>query len=464
MLKRTLQCMSHQLLAQVHAHAKRSPQQIAYRLITRCAPDAPPMTYGQLKQRIDHFACRVRDAVAPGSVVILRCPNTLDYAAMFLGILAAGCNAFPISPEAASDEVRRAAETSCAAAIVIADGAIETLALLAPPDLVRNGGPGLLLQSSGTTGLPKIAFRSGASIDAVSRNMVGAIDFRVDDRVLATVPLCHSYGLEHGLLAPMWAGSSVFLVQGLDLHLITETLAVQHITLLPGVPSMYEMMSSLADRVQIPSLRKAYSAGGPLPRSVFDRFMERFGHRIGQLYGATEVGSVTFSDPTREDFDPSSVGRPMEGVEIDIADQQVQIMAPSMFSGYIDERIDLSDGGFFPTGDLGRITERGDLVITGRSKLLIDVGGLKVNPIEVEEVLVQHPGVAECVVVPIRMSETVSRIKAIVVARVPKDPPSADELRAFARARLAGYKVPRVIEFREALPKSPTGKVLRHLL
>jgi long-chain acyl-CoA synthetase len=223
-------------------------------------------------------------------------------------------------------------------------------------------------------------------------------------------------------------------------------------------------MTSVCDARPMPSLRKAYSAGGPLPQSVFDRFRERFGHRVGQLYGATEIGSVTFSDPTRDDFDPSSVGRPMEGVEIDFADEQVQIMAPSMFSGYIGERIDLSDGGFFATGDLGRLTARGDLLITGRSKLLIDVGGLKVNPLEVEAILSQHPGVAECVVVPIRLSETVSRIKAVIVALDCHQPPGADELRAFARERLAGYKVPRVIEFRESLPKSPTGKVLRQML
>jgi acyl-CoA synthetase (AMP-forming)/AMP-acid ligase II len=456
--------MSHQLLAQVHAHAKRNPSHPAYRLVQRCAPDAPPMTYGQLVQRVHHFACRLRDAVAPGSVVILRCPNTLDYPAIFLGILAAGCNVFPISTESAADEMRRAAEASRAAAIVTGDGTIETIASVPPPELVQNAGPGLLLQSSGTTGLPKIVYRGAASIDAVSKHMADAIDFRSSDTVLATVPLCHSYGLEHGLLAPMWAGSSVLLVQGLDLHLIMQLLAEANVTLLPGVPPMYEMMTTVGDARPMPSLRKAYSAGGPLPRSVFDRFCERFGHRIGQLYGATEIGSVTFSDPTRDDFDPASVGRPMEGVEIDIADEEVHIMAPSMFSGYIDERIDLSDGGFFATGDLGRITERGDLVITGRSKLLIDVGGLKVNPLEVEEVLLQHPGVAECAVVAVRLSDTVSRVKAVIVATDPLDPPNSDALRGFVRERLAGYKVPRVIEFRESLPRTATGKVLRQML
>ena len=227
---------------------------------------------------------------------------------------------------------------------------------------------------------------------------------------------------------------------------------------------MYEMMTSVGDARSMPSLRKAYSAGGPLPRSLFDRFLDRFGHRVGQLYGATEIGSVTFSDPTREDFDPSSVGRPMTDVEIDIAEGEVQIMASSMFSGYVDERMDLSNGGFFPTGDLGHVTERGDLVITGRSKLLIDVGGLKVNPLEVEEILSQHPAVADCVVVPVQLSDTISRVKAIVVASDPQNPPTGDALRGFVRERLAGYKVPRVIEFRESLPRTATGKVLRQML
>ena len=268
--------MSQQLLEKIRAHSHNMPQQVAYRLIQRCTPEPQVMTYGQLAQRVDHFAVSLRDAVPAGSVVILRCPNTPAYPAMFLGILAAGCNAFPVSPEAAPAEVEASARLASAGAIIGADGAIQVMDRPSiPNELVQNGMPGLLLQSSGTTGRPKIAFRSAESLDAVCRNMVRAIDFQADDHVLATVPLCHSYGLEHGLLAPMWAGSSVHLVQGLDLHLIAQTLATQRITLLPGVPSMYEMMNGMADDVTSQALRKAYSAGGPLPRAVFDRFMER---------------------------------------------------------------------------------------------------------------------------------------------------------------------------------------------
>ena len=165
----------------------------------------------------------------------------------------------------------------------------------------------------------------------------------------------------------------------------------------------------------------------------------------------------------------------MNGVEVRVepvnlstdshsGDGQILVRATSMFAGYLTGEPVLTSDGFFPTGDLGRIDAHGNLTVTGRIKLLIDVGGLKVNPLEVEDVLQQHPGVAACVVVPIRLSETISRIKAVVRPTDPASPPAVDELRRFARARLTPHKIPRVFEFRDALPTSPAGKILRHLV
>jgi acyl-CoA synthetase (AMP-forming)/AMP-acid ligase II len=213
---------------------------------------------------------------------------------------------------------------------------------------------------------------------------------------------------------------------------------------------------------------------------VGDAFAARFGVTVSQLYGATEIGSVTYSDPNLPCFDPASVGRPMKGVTVRIlspdsldasaplpAGKQghVAVAAASMLAGYLGDTTPPTADGYFLTGDLGRLGEHDNLTITGRIKLLIDVGGLKVNPVEVEEVLSEHPGVAACVVVPVRISETVSRLKAIVTARAdaPQEP-TPESLRKLARARLAGYKVPRLFEVRDSLPKSPTGKILRHLV
>jgi acyl-CoA synthetase (AMP-forming)/AMP-acid ligase II len=143
----------------------------------------------------------------------------------------------------------------------------------------------------------------------------------------------------------------------------------------------------------------------------------------------------------------------------------VAVGAPSRLRGYVGHPGAPAAGGFFLTGDLGRLDARGNLTLTGRTKLLIDVGGRKVNPLEVEAVLAEHPRVGRCVVLPVRVSETVSRLKAIVVPRAGYDAgPTPDELRRYARERLVPYKVPRIIEVRPSLPTSPTGKVLRHLV
>ena len=134
-----------------------------------------------------------------------------------------------------------------------------------------------------------------------------------------------------------------------------------------------------------------------------------------------------------------------------------------MFSGYLTSGAELIDG-YYPNGDLGYLDAAGRLFITGRIKLLVDVGGMKVNPLEVEAVLTRHPDVAACVVVAVRQSETVNRLKAVIQPREPAAPPSVQDLRRLARENLATYKIPRIFDFRDSLPLSPTGKVLRHLV
>ena len=134
-----------------------------------------------------------------------------------------------------------------------------------------------------------------------------------------------------------------------------------------------------------------------------------------------------------------------------------------MFSEYLSEPAPLIDG-YFPTGDLGYLDPDGRLFVTGRIKLLIDIGGMKVNPLEVEAILNQHESVMESIVIPLQQSDTVNRLKAIIIPRDAKRPPTFGDLRQLARHHLASYKIPRHFELREALPRSSTGKVLRHLL
>jgi len=249
---------------------------------------------------------------------------------------------------------------------------------------------------------------------------------------------------------------------------------------------MFEMLvrTTHEDR-PLRSLRRAYSAGATLPVTVFDAFVRRFGVPLGQLFGMTEVGSVTFNDPGLPGFDPSSAGLPMEGVRIRIVDRdtrdltralppgtdgEVAISAPSMLSGYVPgpgrqaaPPAELSDG-FFLTGDQGHLDSLGRLTLTGRLKLVVEIVGLKVNLLEVEALLRDHPDVHDCVVVPVSVSETVSRLKALIIPASPDSPPSVDALRKHLRSKLSPHKVPRVFELRSNFPRSAGGKILRYRL
>ncbi|MDB5329081.1 MAG: putative fatty-acid--CoA ligase [Phycisphaerales bacterium] len=486
------------LIDKLRSHAAARPDAVAVRQVV--PREGLALTWRELARRVDALAAALRRELPGGAVVMLCSGNRPEYTVAFLGCLAAGMTVFPVAPDIAGPELLAAARRSNAGGMVTIGQAIPALREvfssagafheLAPDAVLHSlpqwetppgSGPALLLLSSGTTGRPKIVRRDGASLDAVSSAMADAIRFTAADRVLAAVPLCHSYGLEHGLLAPTWAGSGVHLCDGFDLLIAFSQLVgdqgVPGVTLFPGVPFMFEMLCSAGDSPgKLPTLRRAYSAGGPLPRSLFDAFSRKFATPVAQLYGATEIGSVTFNDPAIDPFDPASVGRPMAGVSIRIVDPQqpeiarpldaggeghVAIRAASMLSGYLDGDDPPMQDGYFLTGDLGRVDTSGALTITGRIKLLIDVGGRKVNPIEVEEVLSRHPSVGACVVVPLLVSQTLSRLKAIVTPARAGEAPDVRALRQFARAHLSAYKVPRVFEVRESLPRSAAGKVLR---
>jgi acyl-CoA synthetase (AMP-forming)/AMP-acid ligase II len=469
--------------------AHESPDALSIREIS---PAERKITRGELADRVVALSARLIASIPPGGVVLICFPNQAEFTIAFLATLAAGLKAFPVSPELAEPELISAAKRSGATAIIGTSDSIRVLGVRVPlsispediaalPSTASADRPqdtgGLLLLSSGTTGRPKIVFRDAKSLDAVSEAMATAIGFTESDHVLACVPLCHSYGIEHGLLAPLFAGSVVHLARGFELRVVLRELSNSAITILPGVPFMFEMLAQHGGGTT--SLRRAYSAGGPLPRSVAENFQTKFHIPVTQLYGATEIGSVTYANPDLPSFDPASVGWAMKGVSIRIvapeADDVMQslpvgeqghvaVAAGSMLREYWGEDSLTLPNGFFLTGDLGRLDPFGNLTITGRLKLLIDVGGLKVNPVEIEEVLCAHPDVASCIVVAMPVSETVSRLKAIVIPAENSAPPSPASLRTFARTRLAGYKVPRLFEIRESLPKSATGKILRHMV
>lgn len=477
------------LLAQVVRHALERPRVLA----VREASTGRTLCWRELADAVRDVARSI--GTSDGSeVVLVVAPNCIELLVSLLAGLACGATVAPLSPELPERQLRAIAERVRARTILGDDAATAAVAksmdlrwlwlreALAPSARGRafDASPrgSLVLATSGTTGVPKLVRRRAAALDAVGVRTAAAIGIRPDDCLLLAIPLHHSYGIDQGLVTAMIAGCAIELHDGFSLPHVHASLRAGAVTILPGVPYMLDVLArSRRDDIAPTGLRRVVSAGGPLPRAIFEEFATRFGVRPGQIYGATEFGSVTYGDPDAPDFEPDSAGRAFEGTEIRIVDPrgadavalpvgaegQVAIAGPSLFAEYIGQTDKRLRDGFFLTDDLGRIDAAGRLWLSGRSSLLIDVGGRKVNPMEVEAVLESHRGVAAAAVIAIPFSRTVLRLKAIVVP-AEAEGPSHDELRRFLRQRLEPYKIPRSFETRASLPRTPTGKLLREQL
>jgi long-chain acyl-CoA synthetase len=334
--------------------------------------------------------------------------------------------------------------------------------------------------SSGSTGRPKRLDRSHGQCLAEAEAYL-ALGLTPEDRILAAVPLFHTWGMGSCIFGAAISGARLVILEDphpflLKRHRALELIEREGVTVFPGVPFNYRLMAESPADADLSSLRLCFSAGMGMPRETFEAFGERFGVLVRQLYGSTETGMIAanLSDDPVATFE--SVGSAVKGVRLEIVDDdgeplpvgetgEVTVASPAATHGYGDlpelNAVAFRDGRFF-TGDLGRLDEEGMLYIVGRKKLLIETGGFKVDPIEVEAVLASHPAVAESVVVGVD-TETAGeqRVKAVVVCEGECE---ERELISFCRERLANFKVPQQVEFRDEIPKSPLGKVLRKYL
>jgi long-chain acyl-CoA synthetase len=325
--------------------------------------------------------------------------------------------------------------------------------------------------SSGSTGRPKRVPRTHGQVRAEQDLYAATFGSDPDDRVFCAVPLFHAWGMGSCLLWPARAGATTVMLDDPNPFLLRrqralELLEGERVTIFPGVPFHFRLLAEAPARADLSSVRLCLSAGTALSRPSFEAFGERFGVLVRQLYGTTETGMISANlDP-----DPvgtfESVGVPPAPVEIRIDEEdEVLVRSPTTTDGYsgLDElNAEAFRDGFFHTGDLGRLDDEGRLFLTGRKKLFVDVGGYKVDPIEVQDVLAEHPKVQEAVVVGARGErEGEELVKAVVV---PSEECDDGELIAFCKERLANFKVPQVVEFRAEIPKSTMGKVLRKYL
>ena len=370
--------MTLELLAKLAEHAETRPDDPAVRLLGVGREEA--LSWRELHDRTAACAARLAADVKAGGVVMLCSPNAPLFSAAFLAALAAGMKLFPVSAELTAVEVAELAEHTEPQLVIGDDFAIDRLDGVVADALsftqlrdlpeatmpTQGKASDLLLLSSGTTSRSKIVRRTGKSLDAAARTITHAVQLTADDAVLAAVPQCHSYGLEHGILAPTYVGARVTQTRGFDGRAVLHLVSDGDLTVLPGVPFMFEALAQATEEpAQLEGLRVAYSAGAPLPARVFDDLHDRLGLTVGQVYGSTEVGSVTFNAPDNGTFDAGCVGRAMNGVAIRILDPaepkvskplppgedgHVAISSHAMLEEYIGDDAPIEQG-FFLTGD-----------------------------------------------------------------------------------------------------------------
>jgi acyl-CoA synthetase (AMP-forming)/AMP-acid ligase II/acyl carrier protein len=344
---------------------------------------------------------------------------------------------------------------------------------------VRPDHVAILLTTSGTTSRPKVVPQTHANICAGAFGNVAALNLTENDRCLNVLPLFHGHGLDATVIASLAAGASVVCTPGLDAKQFCKWLTDFRPTWYSAVPTMHQAILAQATQIRERKpdcqLRFVRSSAAPLPPRLFKELEQTFETPVIEFYSMAELAGAPIAcnplPPSQQK--PGSVGTPV-GLDVTIRDDggdvlpsgqtgHIVVRGPGLISGYDcnpEATRDAFADGWFKTGDVGSFDEEGYLFLTGRSREMINRGGEKIAPRQVDEVLLEHPAVAEAVTFAVPHPTLGEDVAAAIVLR-PLATASPKDIRQFAKARLAEFKIPREVLFVNEIPKGPTGKVQR---
>ncbi|MCE2968772.1 MAG: acyl--CoA ligase [Burkholderiales bacterium] len=476
------------------------------------APGGAPLTYAALRAHVQRTVAVLNGlGTGRGDRVAIVLPNGPEMASAYVAV-AAGCAACPLNPAYRADEFEFYLADLRAKALLVERGStspavevarklgVRVLELtpsgegsgaftLAPAD-GASGAPAaeggmaqpqdvaLILHTSGTTSRPKIVPLTQANVCASAYNILGTLNLTPADRALNIMPLFHIHGLMAGLLAPLAAGSAIFCTPGFNALKFFAWMAECKPTWVTAVPTMHQTILARAaqnkDIIAANPLRFLRSSSSSIPPQVIAELEAVFNAPLIESYGMTEASHQMASNPLPPAVrKPGTVGR-AAGPEIAIMDEdgnllpagatgEIVIRGPNVTAGYENNpkaNAEAFTHGWFRTGDQGTMDAEGYLSITGRLKEIINRGGEKISPREVDEMLMDHPAVAQVVTFAVPHDKLGEDVAAVVVLREGKAA-TERELRDFVATKLADYKVPRKIIFMDEIPKGTTGKLQR---
>jgi HIP---CoA ligase len=445
------------------------------------------LSFAELTERIRCGAGAFAAAgVEQGDRVAIWAPNSAEWIIAAFGLLTAGGVLVPVNTRFKADEAGDIIRRSGAKLVAVQKGFLgqEFAAPAGVPtvdlksDFLGSGEPfehdvsgsaiADIIYTSGTTGRPKGVMMDHVQTLRMYEEWATLADLRQGDRYLMVNPYFHTFGYKAGLIASLLRGATMLPVPVFDVDRVVDLIARERVTMLPGPPTLYHSLLSVNDKGKLSSLRAGVTGAADIPVELVRRVHEELPFQTLMTgYGLTEAGNVTLSRPgdSFEDV-ATTAGLPCDGVEVRIADDgEVLARGYNVMKGYFDdpaataEAID--DDGWLHTGDLGSLDESGRLRIVGRKKDMFIVGGFNAYPAEIEGFLLEHPAVAQVAVIGVPDERLGQVGKAFVVAAHRID---ADELVGWSRGRMAGFKVPRHVEFVDELPLNATGKVQKDRL
>jgi HIP---CoA ligase len=445
------------------------------------------LTFAELADRVRVAAGAFASAgIETGDRVAIWAPNSAEWIIAAFGLLTAGGVLVPVNTRFKAGEAGDIIRRSEARAVLVQKGFLG-LDYEGPPGVpvipltsgflssgaplereVRGDDVCDIVFTSGTTGRPKGVMMTHAQNLRWTQTWCDTVGLREGDRYLIVNPFFHMFGYKAGCITSLMRGATILPVPVFDVAQVLDLVEREKVTVLPGPPTLYHSMLSAGARPGLSSLRLAVTGAADIPVELIRRIRSDLPFRaIFTGYGLTEAGTVTLSRPG-DSFEAiaTTVGTPCDGYEVRIAeDGEVLVRGECVMKGYLDDPAATTEAidaeGWLHTGDLGSFDADGRLRIVGRKKDMFIVGGFNAYPAEIEGFLLEHPRVAQVAVIGVP-DERLGQVGKAFVVR--SGLLSAEELTAWSRSRMAGYKVPRHVEFLEELPLNATGKVMKDQL
>jgi len=475
-------------------------------------PPLQRVTYAELNTLVDRTAAYLQSlGLQNGDRVAIQLSKSLEFILIHLATIRSGAISLPLNLAYPPDELKYFLEDSGTKLFFALEGSKEKIEpiLSQLPDLLEcvfldpskpdkfqmlisgldtgfatNAQPystsgkydtAVIIYTSGTTGRPKGAEITHGNLISNLEALHAAWGWQEDDVLLHVLPIFHVHGLFVALHGALHAGATAKMMREFNAQKILELLSSGQCTVFMAVPTIHKRLLDVpnANQFDLSQVRLITSGSDRLPDDLFTGFQNTFGYTLLERYGMTETG-MNCSNPLQGERRIGSVGFPLPSVEVRIVQSEteqilpvgeigdVQLRGPNVFKGYWRQpdktSASFSADGWFKTGDLGFRDSDGYITLCGRSKDLIISGGLNIYPPEVERVLMEHPAVNACAVIGCPDAEWGERVTAVVVVNEGEST-TGEELIRFCRERLAPYKSPKSIVFRDDLPRNAMGKV-----